>query len=879
MNLIHSTKRYAGAYIDSAILIAIIAFLFSYFQPALFLIKNIPTGGDMASHYYPAKYLKEVLLPKGRIVGWLPGNYAGFPLFQVYFPFPFLLIALLSYLFPMQIAFKAVSVLGVFSLPLCAYFALRLMNYKFPIPILGALFTLPFLFMEANSMWGGNIPSTLAGEFSFSIGFSLSMLFLGTLYSGLAKKRGETINGVLLFFIGFNHAYTLLFSVLISAYFLITTKDFVYKLKYLLKVYTLAFLLISFWAIPLIANIAYTTNFNIVWRMDSFFEIIPAILIPFVVVSVLGSLAHLCLLIAKKDAPDNRLGFFWFGIVVSILFYFSAYKIGVVDIRFLPFMQLLFMIIAAASVYKGIQYLRQNWIIPIIVAPLVLLWVSEQVKFIPQWVAWNFSGFESKDFWPQFSGINQYLKGAENDPRVVYEHSPDHNAAGTPRAFESLPLFSGRSTLEGLYMQSTITSPFAFYMQSELSKVASAPLPDYTYTSLNLREGIKHLKMFNVKDFIVISDTVKSAIKQYPEFDLKASFPPYEIYELKTNSNHYVAPLAYEPVLCETTNWKRLFYEWFKDGSVNDVHLVLDSHTKGTQPFQYKIANDNFTDIPKVPIDIHDAYVREEVKNDEILIETNWINKPLLIKVSYHKNWKVEGAREIYHVSPSFMLIYPQSGRVRLFFGYGMADYVGYGLTFLGICIAGVSVCLKNKFYKVPVLSIILNGLHKTEHKFYTTGIFGFLSQNRLKFLAGALSVILVFFLSSIFMQNKDPQRLYNEGMKYFDKKKYTNAQRSFSNILNDHPFVSIADDANYYYAICFFKEENFLKTIEAFQSLIQRYKDSNWIPEAYYHVGLCKTKLGDVSGASSTYSYLVDNYGSTVWANYARDRLHELQK
>src|SRR3989304_6229172 len=142
----NSLNRYKSVFIDAAILITIFIFLLSYFRPSVFLTNNIPTGGDMASHYYPVKYLKEVLLPKGRIVGWMQGNYAGFPLFQVYFPFPFLLIALLSYIVPMQIAFKAVAVSGIFALPLCIYFALKLMHYKFPAPILSALFTMPFLF-------------------------------------------------------------------------------------------------------------------------------------------------------------------------------------------------------------------------------------------------------------------------------------------------------------------------------------------------------------------------------------------------------------------------------------------------------------------------------------------------------------------------------------------------------------------------------------------------------------------------------------------------------------------------------------------------------------------------------------------------------------
>ncbi|MBE7443790.1 MAG: hypothetical protein HS132_00365 [Planctomycetia bacterium] len=376
-------REYKSTSIDILILITIFVFLLSYFTPDLFLSLNIPTGGDMPSHYYPAKYLKDVLLPKGRIVGWMQGNYAGFPLFQVYFPFPFLLMVLLSYAIPMQIAFKIISVLGVFSLPLCSYFSIKLMHYKFPCSIIGALFTLPFLFMEANSMWGGNIPSTLAGEFAFSIGMSLSVLLLGTLYHGMEKRGGVLLNGALLFFVGFSHAYTLLFSVFTSAFFVITRKDFVYKLKYLFKVYTLAFLLLSFWAIPLIANIAYTTNFNIIWKMDSFFEVIPVILIPFVVVSVMGSIAHIYFYRTKKEPPDPRLGYFWFGIAISILFYFSANKIGVVDIRFLPCMQLLFTVIAAVIIYKSSKYTKLQWMVPLLLTPLVLLWVSKQVTYIP----------------------------------------------------------------------------------------------------------------------------------------------------------------------------------------------------------------------------------------------------------------------------------------------------------------------------------------------------------------------------------------------------------------------------------------------------------------------------------------------------------------
>ena len=156
-------------FVDIAVLAAIAGFLLMYFSPEALFSVNIATGGDTASHYYTALYLKDYLLPHGRLTGWMPGNYAGFPVLQFYFPLPFLIMAGLSLFIPMQIAFKLVTVLGIFLLPLCTYVALRLLRYEFPVPVLGALFTLPFLFIETNSMWGGNIMSTLAGEFAYGI--------------------------------------------------------------------------------------------------------------------------------------------------------------------------------------------------------------------------------------------------------------------------------------------------------------------------------------------------------------------------------------------------------------------------------------------------------------------------------------------------------------------------------------------------------------------------------------------------------------------------------------------------------------------------------------------------------------------------------------
>ena len=65
-----------------------------------------------------------------------------------------------------------------------------------------------------------------------------------------------------------------------------------------------------------------------------------------------------------------------------------------------------------------------------------------------------------------------------------------HQGAGTVRAFENLPLFSGRSTLEGVYIQGSLSVPFIFYLQSEISQQPSTPIPDYNYSRFNLKKAL-----------------------------------------------------------------------------------------------------------------------------------------------------------------------------------------------------------------------------------------------------------------------------------------------------------------------------------------------------------------------------------------------------
>jgi hypothetical protein len=718
-------------FIDILVLLIITLFLLSYFKPSLLLSETTTTGGDTASHYYSAYFMKNSLLPNGRVVGWTHGNYAGFPMFQFYFFLPFLAMALFSYVIPLQIAFKLVSVLGIFLLPIAAYLSMRAMKFSFPIPAFAAAFMLPFLFMEANSMWGGNIPSTLAGEFSYGISLAMTVLFFGLLFREIEKKddRKHLPLVLLLVVITFTHVYTLLFAVASSAFFLVERdrERFVENLGFLFKIYFISFLLTSFWAIPMVTKLSYTTPFAVVWDIQGLSEVFPKTLTPFYLLALIGFFRS----ISKRN---DRVLFVAFSLVAALFLYAFSTKLGIVDIRFVPFIQLFPLFISAYGLGELTSILRGKGLLPLIAVLATILWVNHNVTFIPIWIEWNYEGFEEKSVWGAYSGVNEFLKGGPGDPRVVYEHSQLHNSAGTSRAFESLPLFSGRGTLEGLYMQSTISSPFIFYIQSEISQVTSCPFPQWPCTRFDPNRAARHLAMFNVKHIITRTDETKSALSKNTDYEHLQSFAPYSIFELKTNKDIYVAVPKFEPVLFETNRWKEHSYLWFLDFDLIEIPLVFTENAEKFDGFEQIKTDGNLRNLPKIPIE-RECTIEEHVLNEEINIKTDCIGVPHIIRISYFPNWKVEGAERVHLVSPSFMLVIPTQENVRLYYGRTFIDNLAVLLTFLGLTLLIFERRISYRVEKKNLVSKVLS-------------VFESLSKYRSWILV--IGIILIFSVSII---------------------------------------------------------------------------------------------------------------------------------
>src|SRR5207248_1531867 len=205
-------RPWSATTIITGVVVALAAlYIFWQLRPDLLFAKTTPAGGDMGAHVWGPNYLRDHLLPHGRVSGWAPDWYAGFPFLTFYFPLPSLVIALASFVIPYGVAFKLVSVSGLIGLPVAAYLFGRLSGMRFPGPALLGLAMVPFVFDRAWTIYGGNVASTLAGEFSFTISLCFGLVFLGMLARGLDTGKGRALTAVLLAATALSHVLPTIF--------------------------------------------------------------------------------------------------------------------------------------------------------------------------------------------------------------------------------------------------------------------------------------------------------------------------------------------------------------------------------------------------------------------------------------------------------------------------------------------------------------------------------------------------------------------------------------------------------------------------------------------------------------------------------------------
>ena len=203
--------RWAPAVATVVVVAGVIAVVLWQMQLNLLLSDTSTTGGDTGAHYMMPAYFNSNLFP--HLTGWDPAWYDGYPIYTFYFVLPDVLVAIGSHLISYNVAFKLATVLGSVLLPVAAWACGRLFRLRPPIPAALAAATLPFLFDYSYTIYGGDLFSTLAGEYAYSLSLALAVLFLGLMARGLRTGRGRAWAAVVLALCVLSHIVPAMFAI------------------------------------------------------------------------------------------------------------------------------------------------------------------------------------------------------------------------------------------------------------------------------------------------------------------------------------------------------------------------------------------------------------------------------------------------------------------------------------------------------------------------------------------------------------------------------------------------------------------------------------------------------------------------------------------
>ncbi|MBA3013700.1 MAG: hypothetical protein KKD63_05135 [Proteobacteria bacterium] len=404
--------------------------------------------------------------------------------------------------------------------------------------------------------------------------------------------------------------------------------------------------------------------------------------------------ARVRLLNSARMEGDNRLGIFLFLIGGCLATYGAAHYLQIPDIRFLPpilFVLHLLVFVHLPDLWFRRATLGEKGFGAATLLCLAILAASVMGQMASSWYRDNNRGYEALAGYGDFMRVNNFLRDSYHGqfdtplaaPRVAYEKADGYGIYGGDRAFESLPYFSGRQTMEGIHYSSSPASKFMAFFQSEFSRDLKEPVP---YILSRIRPDILpvHCDLYNVSQFVVRTDIAKQAFDKSLFFRREFTAGSLAVYRYLDSQDAFVAVPAVRPVMIPGRDWLQQFYQWYRSPENNDVLLVAGDLV--TDP-EDRAALQEATAWTSADLSVYrgqtmaPAGVKANLDHMTIRFETERVGEPHLVKVSYFPNWRVKGANGVYPVSPHLMLVIPRQHQVTLTYERNSWDWLGNGIT------------------------------------------------------------------------------------------------------------------------------------------------------------------------------------------------------
>lgn len=762
-------------------------------HPSLVLSTTTITGGDTASHVATPLYMRGHM-GMGSLTSWDSGWYDGFPLYSYYFVLPDALVAGASLIMSYAVAFKLATLLGSFLLPLCAFWMGKLFRAPNPIPATLAAATLPFLMDSTYTIDGGNLFSTMAGEYSFSLSLSLALLTIGLFARGVRTGRGRWWAALSLSATLAAHLLPWMYVIVMVAVMLVLevigrggffdadrpelARHHARRATWFtVSAGAVSLALSAWWLLPFVSTQAYTNSMG--YTNDPTNTI-------YDIFSKLGWFTDPQGMSGEGDrwvivlaGLGLVMAFFWrdrlgitlsFSAVISMLAFIFVPQGALWNERFVPFWFISIYLLMAWFVGASLMRLARltvwtqacewvlsalserdengaAWVNPAIspsgygamvqrhtvtatlVAGLLGLVVTVPslvpsigsafglvpgTNQVPNWAAYNYSGYEAKPAWSELHGIVTTMKHVSakygcgqsmweyNSDKTIY----DENRFGSTMALMLLPYWTNNcvGSMEGLFFEATGTVPYHFLNQSELSNKPDDAMVGLNYSGLNVALGVKHLQLLGVRYYLAFTPLVIAQARlnrNLLEVAVTRKYPSgvrWHVYLVRNSPT--VVPLKYLPNVVSNIDsrlaWLSANEPWYLHSSRWSVPYAASGPsnwprgTLHTRLIRRAVASTTVSAIVQ--------------QSQSVSFHVSRIGVPVVVKISYYPRWHAQGASGPYRISPNLMVVVPTSHDVRLFYGSSPPVFWGNILTDIAVLGLAVAIWRRRPWRRVALL-------------------------------------------------------------------------------------------------------------------------------------------------------------------------------
>lgn len=692
-----------------SVVAAVTAFVAWQFHPRDLVSATTPAFADLGAHLHEPAFLRDHLLPHGRLSGWSQDWFAGYPSLTFYFPLGSLLIVVLDLLLPYTVAFKVVAAAGPVVLPVSAYAFGRLNRRDRLTSACFAVGTLPLLLEPSLRLAGGSIGAAGIGEYGYGLSLASGLLVLGLVRAGLTTGRRRALAAGLLAVTLLLHLLPALIVILGLGVCALLQREWS-RTRWTLSVLAAAAALVGFWAVPFVVQNTFTAGPDYPRAVPLAKWLFPNGMVLLLVLAVIG--AAVSLVNARRERDD--LGVFLVAMAAVSAVVFVVTPTGRVwNARFLAPWFLWLCLLAAEGVARLAAFADEQRRLsargrsldrPALarnVAPVLLL-----LAILPLWdtrlgrglltrdqtdtrrvVRDNFGGYERSAYRAEFDGFIGMLRSVARDHgcgRMQWEYEATDWGDYRGTLMTLSPYFTDGciEATEGLFSQSSATSPFVNLTNTRLS-----PTPAVYYRSLgfDVAKGVEDLRILGVRYFVATSPATQTAADALPGLRPVGRTEPrsgrfWKAYEVP--GVEVVEPLRHEPVIvhgigASRSTWEKAAQRWY-EGDERDV--VAAEHGLDTWARRSRLSEAlPRKALPDAPVS------RVRIDHDRVSFRVSRTGVPILVKVSYFPNWRVSGADGPWRVTPNQMVVVPTSPDVVLRYGRAPAEYAGWALTGVGI--------------------------------------------------------------------------------------------------------------------------------------------------------------------------------------------------